>query len=100
MASGRQRHVPAQHRQLFKGVPGANGMGRKADAAIPDLLANRQRLRLAQAVALIDDKDVCRYLMLLTERVARLTARGRAQPDLPARQTSSSRRQSDRMPKQ
>ena len=60
---------------LFKGVP---GVGRKADAEIPGLLAHRHRLRLARAFALIDDTDVCRYLMLLTERVARLTARGRA----------------------
>jgi transcriptional regulator with XRE-family HTH domain len=69
-------HVPLA--ALFKGVPGANGMGRKADAAIPELLANRQRLRLAQAVASIDDKQVCRYLMLLTERIARFTKRGGA----------------------
>jgi transcriptional regulator with XRE-family HTH domain len=79
---------------LFKGVP---GVGEKADAEIPGLLADRQRLRLARAFALIDDTDVCRCLMLLTESVERLSARGR-QPDLPARQTSPGRR-SNRMPK-
>ena len=85
--------------ELFKGVPGAGGMDKKADASIPDLLANRHRLRLAQAVALIDDKVVCHYLTLLTERVARLTGHER-KPDLLARQASSSGRRSDRMQKQ
>ena len=63
---------------LFKGVPGASGTGRNADAAVPDLLANPHRLRLARAFALIDDKDVSRYLTLLTESVARSNGRGRA----------------------
>jgi transcriptional regulator with XRE-family HTH domain len=40
---------------LLKGVPGAD---RNADAAIPGLLG--RRLRLARAIALIDDTDVCR----------------------------------------
>jgi transcriptional regulator with XRE-family HTH domain len=84
---------------LFKGVPGADGTSRNADAAIPDLLANRHCLRLARAFALIDDKDVCRYLTLLTESVARSTGRER-RPDLLAKQTSSSGRRSDRMQKQ
>jgi transcriptional regulator with XRE-family HTH domain len=79
---------------LFKGV---QGVGSKADAEIPGLLADRQRLRLARAFALIDDTDVCRCLMLLTESVERLSARGR-QPDLPARQTLPGRR-SNQMPK-
>jgi hypothetical protein len=74
------------------------GVGRKANAEIPGLLADRQRLRLARAFALIDDTDVCRCLMLLTEGVERLSARGR-QPGSPARQTSSPGRRSNRMPK-
>ena len=57
---------------LLKGVPGAD---RNADASIPGILGDR--LRLARAIALIDDTDVCRNLMLLTESLARLTERGR-----------------------
>jgi transcriptional regulator with XRE-family HTH domain len=79
---------------LLKGVQGAD---RNADAAIPGLLGHR--LRLARAIALIDDTDVCRNLTLLIESVARLTERGR-KPDLLARQTSSSGRRSDRKQKQ
>jgi transcriptional regulator with XRE-family HTH domain len=63
---------------LFKGVPGAGGAGRNADAAVPDLLANPHCLRLARTFALINDKDVSRYLTLLTESVARSNGRGRA----------------------
>src|SRR5882757_152055 len=58
---------------LLKGVPGAD---RNAQAAIPGLLG--QRLRLARALALIDDTEVCRSLMQLIESVARLTTRGPA----------------------
>ena len=76
---------------LLKGVPGADT---NADARIPGILGDR--LRLARAIALIDDADVCRYLMLLTESFARLSARGR-QPDLAARQTSSSSRRTVRL---
>jgi transcriptional regulator with XRE-family HTH domain len=76
---------------LLKGVPGAD---RNADARIPGILGDR--LRLARAIALIDDTDVCRNLMLLTESFARLSARGQ-QPDLAARHTSSSSRRSVRL---
>jgi transcriptional regulator with XRE-family HTH domain len=78
---------------LLKGVPGAD---RNADARIPGILGDR--LRLARAIALIDDNDVCRYLTLLAESFTRLSARGQ-QPDLQPRQTSSLGRRSNRMPK-
>jgi len=48
---------------------------RSALLEIPGLLD--QRLRLARAFALIDDTDVCRHLMPLTESIVRLTERRR-----------------------
>ena len=59
---------------LLRGVPGA---GTKGDAEIGVLLAHRHRLRLARAVAKIDDDKVCWSLMLLTENIARIMQRER-----------------------
>jgi len=77
VGSGRLVKVAAALRvpvaALLAGVPGA---GTGGDSRITGLLAHPHRLRLVQAFAQIDDTDVRRQLMLLTESVARL-AHGR-----------------------
>jgi transcriptional regulator with XRE-family HTH domain len=57
---------------LLKGVPGA---GTKGDAEIGELLAHGHRLRTVRALAQIDNSDVCRSLMVLTENIARVMQR-------------------------
>jgi transcriptional regulator with XRE-family HTH domain len=59
---------------LLNGVPG--GPAGRADASAAGLLAHPHRLRLVQAFAAINDGEVRRALMALTEGIARL-ARGR-----------------------
>lgn len=60
---------------LLKGVAGQSA---DADPSVARLLAHPQRLRLVQAFLAINDKDVRRSLVNLTEGIARLAQRGTA----------------------